>query len=112
MPKIQNSAKMFAMKILRCIFLALFSINLFGSEIVMVHAFDGFLEEKFSEIVEGFNQQSHHHKVKLKQVNDYQVIYEEGLKAHKKGEGPHILQVYEVATLSMMLQDEIKGSSD
>lgn len=107
MPKIQNSAKMFAMKILRCIFLALFSINLFGSEIVMIHAFDGFLEEKFSEIVEGFNQQSHHHKVKLKQVNDYKVVYEEGIKAHKKGEGPHILQVYEVATLSMMLQDEI-----
>lgn len=72
----------------------------------MTHAFDGFLEEKFSEIVEEFNQDSNHNKIKLKQVKDYKVAYEEGMKEHHEGKGPHILQVYEVATLSMMLEEE------
>lgn len=106
MPKIKKCGRMFCMKILRVLFLALFSLKLFGMEIVMVHAFDGFLEEKFSEIVEEFNQKPDHLKIKLKQVKNYKVAYEEGLIAHKKGEGPHILQVYEVATLSMMLEEE------
>ena len=79
------------MKILRILFLTFFSMKLFGLEIVMVHAFDGFLEEKFSEIVEEFNQKPNHFKIKLKQVKNYKVAYEEGILAHKKGEGPHIL---------------------
>ena len=77
-----------------------------SGQVCLLHAFDGFLEEKFSEIVEEFNQKPDHLKIKLKQVKNYKVAYEEGLKAHKKGQGPHILQVYEVATLSMMLEEE------
>ena len=75
-------------------------------EIVMVHAFEGFLEEKFSEIVKEFNEKFDHHRVKLQQAKNYKEAYEEGMAAHKKGKGPHVLQVYEVATLSMMLQEE------
>lgn len=86
--------------------MTLFSLKLFGIEIVVLHAFDGFLEEKFSEIVEEFNEKFDHHRIKLQQAKNYKEAYEEGMIAHKKGKGPHVLQVYEVATLSMMLQEE------
>ncbi len=98
---------MIGMKILWCLFFFLFSYEAFGSEITLMHAFDGFLEKKLSEIVEDFNQQPGHTKVVLKKMENYKIAYEEGIKAHKEGKGPHILQVYEVATLSMMLQEDV-----
>lgn len=93
------------MKIFGIFLTLLFSWNLWTNEIVMIHAFDGFLNEKFSEIVDDFNRQSKTTHVTLKQVKNYKVAYEEGIKSHKEGKGPHILQVYEVATLSMMLNE-------
>lgn len=93
------------MKVITILLTLGFSWNLWSTEIVMVHAFDGFLNEKFSEIVEEFNHQSDSTHVTLKQVKNYQVAYEEGIQSHKQGKGPHILQVYEVATLSMMLDE-------
>jgi sn-glycerol 3-phosphate transport system substrate-binding protein len=93
------------MKIFRFLLTLALSWSLFGQEIVVVHAFDGFLNEKFIEIVEEFNRQSQTTHVTLKQAKNYKVAYEEGIKSHKEGQGPHILQVYEVATLSMMLDE-------
>lgn len=93
------------MKVFGVLLSLLFSCNLWAEEIVMVHAFDGFLNEKFTEIVEEFNHRSQTTHVTLKQVKDYKVAYEEGIKSHQEGKGPHILQVYEVATLSMMLDE-------
>lgn len=93
------------MKFLGTLFLYLFSWYLHSAEIVVVHAFDGFLNDQFTEIVETFNRKSSSTHVTLKQVVNYKVAYEEGIKSHEQGKGPHILQVYEVATLSMMLDE-------
>ncbi len=87
------------------LFFILFSTSRFATEIVVWHAFDGFLEEKFSEIIEGFNAQPRHPHVKLIRKKNYQVAFEEGVEAHQRGKGPHVLQVYEVATLSMMCRE-------
>ena len=52
-----------------------------ATEIVLWHAFDGFLEEKFSEIIQEFSAQAGNPQVKLVRKENYQVNYEEGLKA-------------------------------
>lgn len=78
---------------------------MFATEIVVWHAFDGFLGEKFSEIINEFNAQPGHPHVKLVRKENYQIAFEEGIETHQRGEGPHVLQVYEVATLSMMLKE-------
>jgi len=93
------------MKILPVLVFAFFLSGVFAKEIVLWHVFDGFLEEKFSEIIEEFNAQPGHLRVKLIRKENYKIAYEEGIEAHRNGEGPHILQVYEVATLSMMLKE-------
>lgn len=68
--------------------------------------FRWFFGEKFSEIIDEFNAQSSRPKVALVQKDNYQVVYEEGMEAHFEGKGPQILQVYEVATLTMMLDEK------
>lgn len=77
-----------------------------ATDIVMWHVFEGFLYEKFAEIVEDFNHQSGIYQIKLVNKGNYTKTFEKGLEAHAKGEGPHILQVYEVATQTMMLKPE------
>lgn len=74
----------------------------FSKELVLWHAFDGYLKEVFEEIVEDFNHNSGAYKVVPIKKGNYKEVYEEGMKAQQEGKPPHILQVYEVATLSMM----------
>ena len=105
MTKIKKDVEVSAMKGLVGLFFIFFTTGVFATDIVMWHAFDGFLGEKFSEIIDGFNAHPGHPQVKLVHKQDYQVAYEEEVEAHQRGEGPHILQVYEVATLSMMLKE-------
>lgn len=107
MPKFQKDDILASMKFLWMLFALTFTWTLRAEEIVLWHAFDGFLEEKFCEIIEEFNHQSDKYHIVPVQKKNYKVAYEEGLEAYKEGKHPHILQVYEVATLSMMLQDEI-----
>ncbi len=76
-------------------------------EIVLWHAFEGFIYEKFAEIVDDFNHQSGAYRVKLINKGNYKEVYERGLAAFEDGNPPHILQVYEVATQSMMLKPEV-----
>lgn len=83
-----------------------FFAPLCSEEIFFWHAFEGFLEEKFSELVTEFNQSSQAHQVSLVRKGNYKETYEEGLSALAEGNPPHILQVYEVATLSMMLSSD------
>ncbi|MCB1110270.1 MAG: extracellular solute-binding protein [Chlamydiia bacterium] len=84
----------------------LFSYGVSAKDIELWHALDGFLEEKLSELVEEFNAQGGHPRIQLVQKENYKVVYEEGIAAHRQGRGPQILQVYEVATLSMMLDEK------
>lgn len=106
MTKFQKDVILVGMKRIQLLILLLFPLVLPAREIVLWHAFDGFLEEKFSEIVEEYNAQPGHIPVRLVQKENYKIAYEEGLQAHNEGAGPHILQVYEVATLSMMLNEK------
>jgi len=95
------------MKTLLILVTCVFCWHLSAKEIVLWHAFDGFLEEKFCEIVEDFNQQTSQFRIVPMHKGNYKQVYEQGIKSFKEGNHPHILQVYEVATLSMMLQKDI-----
>jgi sn-glycerol 3-phosphate transport system substrate-binding protein len=91
--------------------IALFSSG-YTEEIVLWHAFDGPLEAAFVEIVEDFNHHSGTHKVIPIRKGNYKEVVEKGLEAFEKGEQPHLLQVYEVATLTMMYTPEVFVSVD
>lgn len=90
----------------KCLFLLLLCAPLFGTEIVLWHAFEGFLAEKFTEIVDDFNHSSGIYQVKLVYKGNYKETFDRGMEACKTNEQPHILQVYEVATQTMMLKPE------
>jgi sn-glycerol 3-phosphate transport system substrate-binding protein len=75
---------------------------LFSTEITLWHAFDGYLGEVFDEIVSTFNQQASGDKVLSKKVGTYKQVFEEGMASFETENHPHILQVYEVATLTAM----------
>lgn len=75
-----------------------------AQEIYLWHAFEGFLEEKFLEIVADFNHHSDTYQVIPVYKGNCKVTYEEGIRAFDEGHPPHLLQVYEVASLSMMLE--------
>lgn len=92
--------------------LAGFYSSVFGTEIIFWHAFEGFLADKFQEIVDDFNHQSKTYQIKLVYKGNYTETYELGVEAFEKGNPPHILQVYEVATQTMMLKPEIAKSVD
>jgi sn-glycerol 3-phosphate transport system substrate-binding protein len=80
--------------------MAIFSLN--AQEITLWHAFDGPLKEAFEEIVQDFNHQSGSYKVIPIKKGNYADVVKQGLQAFEKGEHPHILQIYEVATLTAM----------
>jgi sn-glycerol 3-phosphate transport system substrate-binding protein len=90
-------------KFVSFIFLSLIASPLFSEEIILWHAFEGFIQEKFEELIEDYNQLPDSRvKVKASKNGNYTEVYERGLNAIKEGNPPDILQVYEVATLNMM----------
>jgi sn-glycerol 3-phosphate transport system substrate-binding protein len=84
-----------------------FTTTLFSKEIVFWHGFEGFIYEKFAEIVDDFNHQSGSYQIKLVHKGNLTEVYNRGLKAFEEGHPPHILQVYEIATQTMMLRPEV-----
>lgn len=86
--------------------------SLFAKEIVFWHAFEGFLAQKFTEIVEDFNHQSGTYQIKLVYKGNYKETFEKGVEFFGKGEAPALLQVYEVATQTMMLRPEMFRAAD
>lgn len=98
------------------IFLALSLILFFPlfatKEIIFWHAFDGFLAEKFVEIIDDFNFQSKAYHVTLVYKGNYTEVFNQGIEAFEQGNPPHILQVYEVATQTMMLKPQMFISVD
>lgn len=82
-------------------------IPLKGEEIVMWHAFEGFIYEKFKEVVNDFNHQSGRYQIKLVYKGNYTEVFNQGVEAFAKKNPPHILQVFEVATQTMMLKPEM-----
>ncbi|NGX39237.1 MAG: sn-glycerol-3-phosphate-binding periplasmic protein UgpB [Chlamydiae bacterium] len=72
------------------------------TQITLWHAFDGCLKEVFEEIISDFNYQSETYFISPKMIGNYNEVFQQGLDAFEKGNPPHILQVYEVATLTAM----------
>ncbi len=81
--------------------------SLFGTDIVFWHAFEGFLGERFAEVVDDFNHQSKDYKIVLVHKGNYTETFEKGVQAFRERQPPHLLQVYEVATQTMMLMPEL-----
>ena len=71
-------------------------------EITLWHAFEGFLKEVFEEIIEDFNHHSGAYRVVPMQAGNYHEVVKKGMDSFKEGKHPHILQIYEVATLTAM----------
>jgi len=78
-----------------------------ATDIELWHAFDGPLAEVFTEIVDDFNHHSGNYKIVLVKKENYTKVYEQGIEAYQKGEHPHILQIYEVATLTAMMKEGV-----
>lgn len=76
-------------------------------EIVLWHAFDGFLQEVFEEIVEDFNHNTSSYQVVAKKMGNYTEIVEKGFSAFESKTHPHILQIYEVATHTAMQSEPL-----
>lgn len=66
------------------------------------HAFDDPSSEIFQKIVNDFNHQSGTYCVVLTKIKDYKHVYQAGLNAYLGGKPPHMLHVYEIATLNAM----------
>ena len=107
MPKFQKRVIVFTMKIFGIVIALIMSSSLAAQDIILWHAFEGFLEEKFCKIVKDFNDHSGKYQIVPVRKGNYKEVYEEGLAAFKEGSPPHIIQIYEVATLSMMLQEDL-----
>jgi sn-glycerol 3-phosphate transport system substrate-binding protein len=89
-------------------FLLTLSTSLFAkTEIVFWHAFEGFLYDQFADIVDDFNHQSNSYHINLVFKGNYTDTLNQGLQAFEQGNPPHILQIYEVATQTMMLNSKM-----
>ncbi len=96
------------MKYLTSFFSLLFSLqSLFGTEIILWHSFEGFIKDKFTEVIEDFNHQSGAYHITPIYKGNYTEVFNQGVEAFKTGNAPHILQVYEVATQTMMLMPDM-----
>lgn len=83
--------------------LILLSSKLAATELVVWHAFEGFIADQFQEIVDGFNGAT----VSLQNKGNYRETYESGLKAWDQGSPPHLLLVYEVASHDILKRPEV-----
>jgi len=84
-----------------------FQLSAEKQEILFWHALDGYLSERLVEVIEQFNESSSEFRVVAEYKGNYTETVEAGLKAAKKGKPPHLLQVYEVATETMLLHPKI-----
>ncbi len=72
------------------------------TEIQWWHAMGGALGETVNDIAEGFNRSQTEYKVNAVYKGNYTENMTAGVAAFRSGEPPHILQVFEVGTATMM----------
>jgi len=72
------------------------------TELVWWHAMGGALGEKLNEIAAGFNASQDEYEVVPVYRGDYSETMTSAIAAFRAGEQPHILQVFEVGTATMM----------
>ena len=72
------------------------------TEIIWWHAMTGFLGEKVTEIVNKFNASQNEYEVKAFQKGSYPETLTAGIAAYRAKTHPHIIQVFEVGTQTML----------
>lgn len=77
------------------------------TEINFWHAMDGQLGEAVSELVKQFNQSQGKFEVKVLYKGTYPQVLAAAMAAVRQKTPPHIVQIYEVGTQSMVLSDAI-----
>ena len=82
------------------------------TEIEFWHAFNGDLEEKLSQLVKQFNDANKDYKVKLVGKGNYTETLNAAIAAYRGGKQPHLLQVFEVGTQTMMSSEVIYPVQD
>ncbi|MDA8870658.1 sn-glycerol-3-phosphate ABC transporter substrate-binding protein UgpB [Rhizobiaceae bacterium] len=73
-----------------------------ATELQFWHAFSGRLQELLNEQVDGFNKSQDEFTVVATSKGNYSETLNAGIAAFRAGEQPHILQVFEVGTATMM----------
>ena len=77
------------------------------TEIHFWHAMQGQLEEAVVELVRQFNQSQGEFEVKVLNKGTYPEVVTSAINAYRQRNPPHIVQVYEVGTQSMLLSGAI-----
>ena len=72
------------------------------TEVQFWHAFSGRLQELLNEQVEKFNASQDEYEVVPTSKGNYSETLNAGIAAFRAGEQPHVLQVFEVGTATMM----------
>jgi sn-glycerol 3-phosphate transport system substrate-binding protein len=73
-----------------------------AQEVRLWHAMSGSLGEALDTLVRRFNESQAEVRVVAEHKGSYEDTLIDALKAQKGGEGPHLVQVYEVGTAQMM----------
>lgn len=77
------------------------------TDIVMWHAMDGVLGKQVNTLAERFNASQNEWRVVPEFKGAYEDALEAGLSAQRAGKGPHVLQVVEVGTASVLAQPKL-----
>ncbi|MBT3786049.1 extracellular solute-binding protein, partial [bacterium] len=84
------------------LFLLGLTINCFGADIVWWHAMGGTLGEKVNEIASRFNKSQSEHSIKPIYKGNYTETMTGAVAAFRAKKHPHMVQVFEVGTATMM----------
>ncbi|OJW49158.1 MAG: hypothetical protein BGO67_11405 [Alphaproteobacteria bacterium 41-28] len=88
----------------------LFTSSVFAKpvQLDMWHSMEGFIEKQLQEFVDKFNTSQNEYKIQLTYQGNYTEGFKKGVQASKEKKNfPHILQVYEIATPSLILQKNL-----
>jgi len=95
-------AKGFGLIVILAFFLTIPTTALAKTEILWWHALTGFLGEKVNEIAHKFNTSQTEYEVKVVYKGTYAETLTAGIAAYRAKTHPHILQVFEVGTQTML----------
>jgi sn-glycerol 3-phosphate transport system substrate-binding protein len=94
--------KVFSLILLSVFFIVIPTVALAKTEIQWWHAMTGFLGERVNEIASKFNKSQTEYEVKAVYKGSYPETLTAGIAAYRAKTHPHIIQVFEVGTQTML----------
>jgi sn-glycerol 3-phosphate transport system substrate-binding protein len=94
--------KVFSLILLSVFFIVIPTVALAKTEIQWWHAMTGFLGERVNEIASKFNKSQTEYEVKAVHKGSYPETLTAGIAAYRAKTHPHIIQVFEVGTQTML----------